>query len=193
MKNDNPGDVTAAFEILLEEIETDIESINSSGARAFEKGDYDGARDALERGGHLTGFREKVATLRQEWQRLVRPPVRQTEEKDPGEQRRLAKLRRGLRTPEEAYFVPILTALVESGGRGRMADILERVRIKMHGVLRDVDFEPLLSDPEMPRWRNAGQWARNTLVKDGLLSAESPRGVWEITGPGREYLRAHSW
>lgn len=184
--------ISAAFEILLEEIETDIESVNKAGARAFEKGDYDGARDALERGGQLTGFREKVASLKQEWQRLVRPPARSSDEREPGEQQRLAKLRRGLRTPEEAYFVPILTALVEAGGRGRMADILERVRVKMHGILRDVDYEPLVSDPEMPRWRNAGQWARNTLVKDGLLSGDSPRGIWEITDAGREYLKTQS-
>lgn len=71
--------------------------------------------------------------------------------------------------------------LVESGGSSKAAEVLERVGKVMKPRLKPVDFQPLASGPENPRWRNAAQWARNSMVKDGLLKPDSPRGVWEIT------------
>ena len=32
----------------------------------------------------------------------------------------------------------------------------------------------------MPRRRNTAQRARNSMVKEGLLKADSSRGVWEV-------------
>jgi predicted transcriptional regulator len=31
-------------------------------------------------------------------------------------------------------------------------------------------------------------WARNEMVKEGLLSSKSAYGVWEITNEGRKWL-----
>jgi hypothetical protein len=59
----------------------------------------------------------------------------------------------------------------------------------MRGVLKEVDYDPLASDPDLPRWRNAAQWARSMMVKEGLLKADSPRGVWEIADKGRAVLQ----
>ena len=46
--------------------------------------------------------------------------------------------------------------------------------------------------PGLPRWRNTAQWARNAMVKEGLLASDSPRGVWEITAEGKQWLEAQS-
>lgn len=67
--------------------------------------------------------------------------------------------------------------------------MLDRVGQIMTGVLKDVDYQPLASSPDNLRWRNAAQWARNSMVQEGLLKADSPRGVWEITDKGREMLK----
>ncbi|MGH9772749.1 MAG: winged helix-turn-helix domain-containing protein [Candidatus Acidiferrales bacterium] len=88
----------------------------------------------------------------------------------------------------EAYFAPILTTLSEMGGRAKMSDVLPGVEKKIKGLLKKVDYEPLASDQEMPRWRNTAQWARNSMVKEGLLKPDSPRGVWEISDGGRQWL-----
>ena len=69
-----------------------------------------------------------------------------------------------------------------------MGQVLEGVRYRMQGVLRDVDFQPLASDPDLPRWRNTAQWARNSLVKQRLMRSDSQRGTWEISDAGRRYL-----
>jgi hypothetical protein len=100
------------------------------------------------------------------------------------------RLTRGIRTPEAAFVVPILRALEALGGTAPMQRILEKVGAAMKGQLRDVDYEPLKSDPSRPRWNNTAQWARNTMVAEGLLKNNSPRGVWEITAAGRKELRA---
>lgn len=190
MTQNNPTNLVAAFEMLLEEIEAEIEFTNKVGAQAFEARDYDRARESLERAAQITAFRDKADTLRREWAALM---GKETEEKDEGEaeqvgRRDLGRLRRGLRTREEAYRRPILESLVEMGGAGAMADVLERVRKKVEGILKDVDYEPLASDPDLPRWRNAAQWSRAALVKEGLIKGDSRRGIWEISDAGRRFV-----
>jgi hypothetical protein len=39
-----------------------------------------------------------------------------------------------------------------------------------------------------PRWRNAAQWARQSMIYDGYLKSDSPRGVWEVSDKGRKFL-----
>ena len=186
MITNNPTNVEAAFEILLEEIEAEIDFVNGVGAKGFEGRDYERAKEALEHAATLTAFREKVTELIKEWKGLE---ARQAQYETAKVTRRdLGRLRRGLRTREEAYFGPILSTLLDEGGRAKMADVLPVVEKRMKGVLKKVDFEPLASDKEMPRWRNTAQWARNTMVKDGLLKADSPRGVWEISDAGRAWV-----
>ena len=186
---DNPTNVDAAFDILLEQIEAEIDLVNRGGARAFESRDYEAARATLERAGLFIAFRDRTAALRREWAALAGRQAEVEETTEEQTQRRdLGRLRRGLRTPEQAYYRPILQVLVEFGGQAPMGQILDRVGEVIGGVLRDVDHQPLASDPDLPRWRNAAQWARNSMVQEGLLRNNSPRGIWEISDAGRRYL-----
>lgn len=96
---------------------------------------------------------------------------------------------RGLRTPEEAYRRPLLEALVELGGRAKVAEVLSHVEAKMKGILNEHDYDPLPSNPKQPRWRNTAHWCRNTLVTEGVMKNDSPAGIWEISEKGVEALR----
>ena len=58
----------------------------------------------------------------------------------------------------------------------------------MDGKLNETDFQPLPSDPDSVRWRNTAQWTRNTLVNQGDMKQNSPRGVWEISEKGRKRI-----
>jgi len=184
----NPSNVSSAFEMLLEEVEAEIDFVNNVGAKAFAARDYDRAREALERAGTLTAFRDKVAGLRREWDELAAVAESQEDEETKAQRRDLGRLRKGLRTPEAAYYRPILEVLAEMGGSGETGEVLDRVGRKMKSLLKDVDYDPLASEPGNPRWRNAAQWARNSMVREGLLKADSPRGVWQISDKGREML-----
>ncbi len=103
-----------------------------------------------------------------------------------GERRR--KLKRGLRTPETAFYLPILQALDELKGSGRAADVVRRVGEIMADTLGPDDREPLPSTG-LPRWENTTQFARHSMVRSGLLKSDSRRGLWEISPKGAEHLR----
>lgn len=189
MNENNLTNVQAAFEILLEQIEVEIDLINKVGSRTFERRDYDSAREAIQRATQATELRDKMMSLRKEWETLTASRQDIQEESIRAERRHLGRLQRRLRTPEIAYYQPILRALSELGGSGKMNDVLERVEQTMQGTLTGVDYQPVASDPEMPRWRNTAQWARYSMVKEGLLKQDSPRGVWEITEAGHMALK----
>jgi restriction endonuclease Mrr len=180
------NEVAVAFDIVLEEIENAIAALNREGAQAFETGKYDIARDLMEKGSQMTAFRERVKDLQKEWVNIFASvvPSRPRKRKAP----RYQKLQHGLRTPEDEFRIPILQALVELGGIAPMNDVLDKVETLVSHKLNTYDRQTLASDPTIPRWRNTAQWARAAMVKEGLLSSKSPRGVWEITDNGRKFL-----
>jgi restriction system protein len=188
MIENNPNNVASAFEMLLEEVEAEIDFVTGVGSRAFAARATDRAREAADRADALTAFRDRVAALRKEWEELAKAEERE-DEQTRTERRDLGKLRKGLRTPTEAYFQPILRTLDEMGGSGKVSEVLDRVGEIMKPVLKDVDYQPLASNPENPRWRNAAQWARNTMRQDGLIKDDSPHGTWEISDKGRAMLK----
>lgn len=188
MIENNPSNVTSAFEMLLEEVEAEIDFVNNVGSKAFEGRVYDRAKEALERAGLLTSFRDRVAALRKEWEELAAAAEREEDDETRAARRNLGKLRKGIRTPESAFYQSILQVLDQMGGGGVVADVLEQVKKIMKPVLKDVDYEPLASGPDNPRWRNTAQWARNSMIKEGLLKSDSRRGIWEISEAGRRAI-----
>jgi len=92
--------------------------------------------------------------------------------------------RRGQRTSETQFYVPILHALAQMGGSGKMADVIKRVGQMMNGKLKSIDLEPL-SSTGMPRWDTSVRFARLAMVRNGLLKDGSRHGVWEMTDKGR--------
>lgn len=185
-RQDNTG-VDAAFEMLLEEIESVIEEVNQSGGRAFSDSKLDVAQQILTQAQTLTDFRSSVVSLRQNWGVLY--AVQDEEVKEIVSKRDLGRLKKGLRTKEAFYYTPILQVLSDMGGRGEIGEVLDQVHAIVKDSLKPVDKEPLASDAKMPRWRNAAQWARWSMVKEGLLKADSPPGVWEITDKGSRHFR----
>ena len=188
MVENEPTTVLAAFEILLEEMETDIEYINQAGARAFAARNYEAARAVLERADQATALREKMAAIRSEWEKVSQVITANGTGAKKNGAHDLTRLQRGIRTRETAYFKPILMVLHQMGGVGEMADVLERIPKAMKGTLTDVDFEPLASGSEVPRWWNTAQWAHSSMAQLGLLKSDSPRGVWEMTEAGHKLL-----
>jgi hypothetical protein len=48
------------------------------------------------------------------------------------------------------------------------------------------DYEVL--DMGEVRWQNRARFARLRMKEQGLISSDSPRGIWEITAEGRRHL-----
>ena len=87
--------------------------------------------------------------------------------------------------PHAEYTLPILEALIEMGGKGRMRNVLDRVLDKIKDQLKPKDFEKLPSGTAI-RWKNRAQWERQRLKSQGNLKKDSPHGIWEITDEGRK-------
>lgn len=98
------------------------------------------------------------------------------------------RLPRGERTPQREYRISILKVIIDLGGIGKVQDILNNLEIAMRNVLKPVDYDKLNSRDEI-RWRNTAMFERNAMVKEGLLSADSRHGYWEITDKGRKYVK----
>jgi restriction endonuclease Mrr len=181
------NEVATAFDIVLEEIENAIEGLNQDGAKAFQKGNYDRARELMEKGSQMTAFRERVNDLQKEWGNIfatITPRKRRRKRSRKATER----LERGLRTREDAFRVPILQALVQLGGSAPVTEVMNKVSDLMKNQLNEYDRSSLPSTPASPRWRNTAQWARNAMVREGLLASDSPRGTWEITEEGERWL-----
>ncbi|MDX6626768.1 MAG: restriction system protein [Solirubrobacterales bacterium] len=88
--------------------------------------------------------------------------------------------------PEGEYWLPILEILAEVGGSARGSDVISELenRIGDRFSTRDKD---VLEMGEV-RWRNRARFARLRMKERGLISNESPRGRWEITEKGHEFL-----
>jgi len=181
----NKNEVNTAFEILLEEIEEVFNMLSQEGEVAFKGQDFDKARKLIENGERLKAFREKIKFLQEEWQTIFADQV----PKGARKRKIKARLKKGLRTPEKEFIRPILEVLVELGGKGEMRTVLDRVYQKMEDILNEYDMQSLSSLPKQKRWENTAQWARNTMINKGLLKADSPRGLWEITKEGEIYLK----
>ena len=94
-------------------------------------------------------------------------------------------------TPADAYWQPILAVLAELGGRGRRRKVVELVGDKMKNVLTPADRRQLPSHGI--RWERAVAWQASHMRRvAGLLRDDSPRGMWEISAAGREWLARHS-
>lgn len=182
------NEVFDAFEILLEEIEDFVEVLNNEGAEAFKKSDYNSVEEIKEHVAQVVLFREKAKELQKEWNSLSFQKTKKPTRGHSKEQTVSKRLKRGLRTSEDFFQLPILEVLTELGGKAPMKDVLERVYGKIKHQLNEYDHQPIKSNPDQPRWMNTAQWCRNSMVKEGLLSSESPKGIWEISEAGKQKL-----
>lgn len=120
--------------------------------------------------------------------------------REPGERARLKALVNGERVvavapaPEpprlldcSAYELPILRALAERGGEASRKEVRAAVFAEVAGSLSDLDRETLSSGKA--RWDARLDKARSKLMRSGLLTGESPRGVWALAQPGYQRLR----
>lgn len=182
MKHQN---VTEAFNMLIAELETALKNTRQAAASATQAGDYEEAHTLLDEARKIEKFIVELGVKRREWTDLGSKPRGKRAATGP-------RLQRGQRTPQEAFRLPILRALVALGGQAPMSEVLERVYAEMRPHLKPADLRGLPSDVETPRWRNTAQWARLALVNEGLLRGDSPRGVWTISERGRKYLADNS-
>lgn len=88
--------------------------------------------------------------------------------------------------PESEYWVPILDLLSKAGGRAKGRDVIDALEERLQSRFGRAD-EDILEMGEV-RWRNRARFARLRMKELGLVSSDSPRGIWEITEKGERFL-----
>jgi hypothetical protein len=184
-------DVSAALNLLGDSLEAEVQRINTEGSQAMQVGDYDTAQAVIDFAKRLTAFRARVNDLGEEWLKLEELRDKATAEVQQIVSKRFfGKSRNGDITPQDAYCRPLLEVLVAMNGGGKTKEVLDLLGDKMKSTLKPKDYEPHESDAQQIRWRNTAQWARNLMVnEDGRMKKNSPRGVWEISEKGRNWLK----
>ena len=97
-----------------------------------------------------------------------------------------ARAPRGSLLPEADYVLPLLTALVELGGSAPTSQVVDSVGLKLDRKLTDTDRKLIKSGDV--RWKNRLQFVRIGLIKQGLMATNSPRGIWEISETGHDFV-----
>lgn len=200
-----PPSSQEAFTILLAEIEVALQDSLSQYNTAIQQGNFESAELEADRQKNLVGARHQLQGLRELWSTLVGQPILNPKPKvelaqSIGKQSKKAKpkkrrerkfgerLPRGAKTQEKEFWLPILTALEETGGSRPVTEVLNRVSELMAGTLNEFDLGSLKRG--QVRWHNTAEWARQKMKDEGLLVNNSPHGIWEITEQGRAFLQS---
>lgn len=181
-----PTGALTAFDLLFEQLEGCLQSLHDQIGQAARAGAYDQAGQLLERARNLSALRKDLEAFETRFGQLVE--IEDDEQDEVPQPAGTKRFRKGLKTPQEGYRIPILRALAELGGRSELHPVLDRVYELMKGRLNEYDHMVLPSDAATPRWRNTAQWARNSLREEGLIRDDTPRSIWEITEAGRQLL-----
>ena len=175
----NSYEVINSFDRLLAELERVIPDLNAQMGELTAQKNYDRAQAVLDKAKRVIDFQQKVKALRQEWQSLdlqvPTPKPQPRPQPEPGPQ-----------TPQAAFRIPILQALVNLGGSAHCRKVFSGLERSMD--FTKADWLTMPSNDNEIRWKNAARWERLSMVKEGLLASESHYGIWEITSKGRKYL-----
>lgn len=170
--------VVIAINSLLQELDKILLEYNDKFILFTSQKRLDEAQAALDEVKKITSLQQKVQDLQNEWFH-------------PGPVKRLPRVKKNVegRTPQEAFRIPILEALVYLGGEAHCQKVKERIHHVMGKQLTETDRETY-SDGKTIRWENSVHWERQTLVNEGLLYPSKKIGIWEITPAGRDALKA---
>lgn len=106
----------------------------------------------------------------------------------PVQRKNHGRVPKGVKTPAEAFFIPILSALAESEGRLTKQQILVELELKMKHKLNQFDLGRNHSNG-IPKWHSNVDQARKKLLSRGLLAMGTTKSVWEISAKGREWVQ----
>jgi hypothetical protein len=194
------ADVSKAFDMVLASIQEALDDLNSDVIHASQNEAFEEVSALAEKGKQIIAFRERVLNLQSDWNNTfvetvlsLRPaaPNPLTTDlsaadlddnaDDMGTNGRDVPTRQ-----KEDFYEPILHVLLDLGGRAKAEEVLDNLETVMD--FNTHDMEPRSTGTPV-RWMHTAHRARHDLVHEkGFLSASSPRGIWEITEAGRNYI-----
>jgi hypothetical protein len=195
------ADVSKAFDMVLASIQEALDDLNADVIHASQNEAFGEVSALAEKGKKIIAFRERVLNLQSDWNNTFAEPtvslrpaapnplaanLSAADLNDDDDEDALANGRDVPTRQKEDFYEPILQVLLDLGGRATVEEVLDNLGTVMD--FNTYDMEPRTAGIPV-RWMHTAHRARHDLVHEkGFLSASSPRGIWEITEAGRNYL-----
>ncbi len=169
----NDSDVLGAFDLLLDEIQTDIEITTQQSKRAFREKNYENTVRFAKQATDKTRLHDEIEVIYQKWRDNYSAI-------DP------SKKKRQSRTPWQQFRRPILQILYDEWGSASRATVFKKIPEYM--TLREIDIDSTPSEPRNPRWYSSVDWTKYKL-KELQCIRDEVTGIWEITEIGVRLLQ----
>jgi restriction system protein len=176
-----------SFASIYAEIDRTIDDLNRDAAKQVQRGNYAKAEEIINQCKQLHTILTKLKSIEGELKKdkfFSKP----NDERSKQVREISNKRKRGKRTPQSLFIRPLLQTLVNLGGSGTSRKVEKEAFPLLKPYLTEFEFTPLASFSNKPRWTHRLHWTRYQLVEEGLLLSSSPRGVWEISESGRNWL-----
>ena len=170
MKGVSRGPVERAIRQVARQVKATVSAINQRASKCLAKGNYAAAEELVKLARAVGEFDRHVEELRLSWVSVARAGDGKGPRKDE-------------RTPQWAYYHPILQSLAALGGRANTKDLLRHLEGTIQATLKSGDISTTTRGST--RWKVMVQRARAAMLKEGLLERERGKG-WKISAAGRK-------
>jgi hypothetical protein len=179
-------DVNEAIQALEDAVRSSLDAAKKEGAKAFEAGQFERAKQAADDGKTIEAFVEEVTRLKRRWENLqnvsketsrtLETPVHQRGGPPSGDP-----------LNPERLIQSVLRVLEDLGGTAQRDDVFDRLeQIVLEQVKSANGGNPESGLPS--GWEETLVTVQKMMVKRGLLHAKPQRGIWQITPQGRLIL-----
>ncbi len=170
--------VTNAFLELIAALQESLQTAKTSGAAAFEDGDFETAQRSADRGKALQAILEAADGLKLQWE--------QVEDVDEGGDESW-DVQVGSEPSQEDLIFPVLYVLDQAGGNAPSEEILDRVEALLKEKLTQEEFSTLSEGWSGPLRGSAMKLGRQ-MTRKGLIHTKGQAGHWNLTPQGRMSL-----
>ncbi|QQG64959.1 hypothetical protein [Desulfobulbus oligotrophicus] len=172
---------TAAMEAQLREIARTIDKLDKQGVPVPDALRAEKTRLAAALGvsAEATQMLNHLADELEELLKELKDRIGRTPEAAPTKKPR-TKRSKSPKTDKAILRILIIEALRHLGGSAPKNDVLKYMEEKLLGKLLpgDLEWREATNDHA---WQNNACWERNAMKNDGILKADSTRGIWELS------------
>ncbi|MEJ2012527.1 MAG: hypothetical protein P8X64_09935 [Anaerolineales bacterium] len=171
--------VSTAFQDLSAALQSALEQAKSSGAQAFQAGEFEAAQQAADQGVQVQAMIEAVAELAARWEGVNSSPGSAEQE--------IWDVQVGSNGKEEELIFPVLYVLDQLGGNAHASETLDRVEQLLQEKLTSDEFGEL-SEAWGGPLRGMMESLEKQMVRRGVIHIKGKPGNWNLTPQGRMTL-----
>ncbi len=178
--------ISAAFQILNEEISAVVIDLQEQGSKLLVQGLFDEAQNRINSVQRVIEYKNLINNQEQLWNAIYLDDIYTSSDDNESSNQGIVDAPERFETSNiNRLILPILDVLIELGGTGKRKDIINRLGVKLIDQLTDEDWQCNPHHPDVINWQNCAARAFNYLLNQGYIIRSDHRGLWEVTAIGR--------